>query len=446
MFVISLSFVRTVSIYLVILIFAIQYTMLVALIKEVGVDRLQERDSKIFSSVIEPMDHVGLVGRVADFVEAWMQYVRINNLSGAHMDTYFELMRCGLLNENYLIRKHFAVHLLKPMLSNEPHLYERMATYLSIQAKGSQHELEATISLERVARFVQIYGSLKFSGLESKFHLACNHQSSALRLDVLGLVSDYRKSCAPLSDVDLSILKQFLNSNCTDSSPEFRQSMYAKFIKIFERMRNSAYVLQRSAKSEQSTSQLSLDRYQECLQWILDYIFIWFYPRGAYPRITTCLLVLDALIQGFGVHEVPLPNSAYSPSTKDRQHFPFRLQIDTASHRKSIVSLLHSPYEDIQRKVHDLLLHFQFSTKEEINDLCRLRDFFMARSHAQDAHAGAILQHIIYRSSCPINESPEMLHNQGASRFSCCAYLMQDIFRDYSNLRRFNFMIVQKCF
>ncbi|KAK3932204.1 Thyroid adenoma-associated protein-like protein [Frankliniella fusca] len=102
------------------------------------------------------------------------------------------------------------------------------------------------------------------------------HECDKIRIAALGLIIETNRSTELFSQVDLTLLKSFLECNVNCEIPSFRQEALALMSKLFTRMKDSINLLKRHTKTKKKIDidfSKILSQYKEFILWILPFCF-----------------------------------------------------------------------------------------------------------------------------------------------------------------------------
>ncbi|ORZ41297.1 putative death-receptor fusion protein-domain-containing protein [Catenaria anguillulae PL171] len=358
------------------------------------------------AEVIESVGRHGMAARVAEFVGAVVLALKKAQPAQDHDLVYsiVEFVVAGLTAPSDLIRKHFASHLLKPILSNLPAVYPLTTARLSA-LPGDM--LAAHVAVERVARTLDLATASSATAATSVPLGAATHPLATLRLDALGLIADVRRPTLALSAADLDWLKHLFTFNLDSTDAEFRDGLLARALKVFERMRHSGYALGRAAKCrpgfpptpDNVAAQTLIDAYASFLSWLQTLLAAHLdRPACPYAIATTCLGLVDALVIAFGIDAVPMPNGFHkdhcAPPT-----YPIAVRVDSDTMCRAVLRVVTTAaYEDVQRAAHALVSKFRVPD-EMVDQVLRVAKEKVASVRGSEARAGALLWDVVVRAA-----------------------------------------------
>lgn len=199
--------------------------------------------------------------------------------------------------------------------------------------------------------------------------LAIHHFDPQVRLDVLELLCESRKTTAPVTRTELDLVQLFLPLNMSCTLPDFRQRLCTYISRLCVRLKASLYALYRTQKSrklylergmekspeaaqaaaaEIDAIQHSLDYSIRFLFWLYEHTMTSLYPGSSFQRISTALRLFNTLVKVFEEDDKQTPSA----------DLPFRLPIYSARSAKLLVDTLGNPYDFNRAEAFAILCNF----------------------------------------------------------------------------------------
>ena len=354
------------------------------------------------------------------------------------LDFWSKSVSQALTTENDHIRKHLGHFILSPLFSTCPQAFWTLLEILN----GSGHSYPGFISDEayrfnaivlaiKVARSLDLIDASHYSDLSSTssgtidqekpkidisiLHSAMYHASGDIRIDVLGILCESKRSTTPVAPVEYELLKQFLPLNMNSVVPDFRQKLYTHLSKFLFRVRGNCYVLAREiARLHTSVGKKNLteaeagamiqlrearvEETKSFLVWLQDHLFSSIYPGASFQRVSTSLRLLGMVIKTFGIDSTPLP-----PGSKagDVSRFPFQLPIANEEHTKTLLGCLLNPFDHCREQALDILMTFKapfagYESKEAVEGLVRWGLDWLKSTRAGESDSGGLVLKTVF--------------------------------------------------
>ncbi|KAG0349005.1 hypothetical protein BG004_002863 [Podila humilis] len=370
------------------------------------------------------------------------------------VDFWLKPIAQALTTDNDMIRKHLGHFIFTPLfstcadafwillqvLNDTSHAYSGFisdevfrlhAIVLAIKIAKSLDLVDASNYAD--ATVTTATGTLEKPTIDlSILRAAMHHISSDIRIDVLGILCESRRSTTPAATIEYQLLKQFLPLNLNAVVPDFRQKLYSHLAKFLFRVRGHCYVVTRELArlhtsigkknlSEEESSAMIADRegkvaeMKAFLEWLLDHIFSSIFPGASFQRVSTSLRLLGMIIKTFGIETTPLP-----PGSKPNEisRFPFQLPIASEEHTKILLSCLLNPFDHCRSQALEILMAFKapftgYASKESVDGLVRwgLDWLKSTRAGASDS-GGLILQTVFVKYAIELGWDMELPHER----------------------------------
>jgi hypothetical protein len=249
----------------------------------------------------------------------------------------------------------------------------------------------------------------------SVFHSAMHHASGDIRIDVLGILCESKRSTTPVATTEFQLLMQFLPLNMNSVVPDFRQRMYSHLAKFLARIHGNCYVLAREVArlhtpvgknglSQDEVEAMVLEREAKVaetkafLEWFLDHLFSSIYPGASFQRVSTSLRLLGVMIKIFGIDSTPLPSGS---KPGDVSRFPFQLPIASARNIKILLSCLLNPFDHCREQALEILMNFKapftgFDSRESVDSLVRWGLDCVKSTRADDSDSGGLVLKTVF--------------------------------------------------
>ncbi|KAG0052187.1 hypothetical protein BGZ83_002915 [Gryganskiella cystojenkinii] len=348
----------------------------------------------------------------------------------------------ALTTDNDLIRKHLGHFIFTPLFSTCKEAFWTLLSVLSAQDNNSnysgyiteeKYRFNAIVLSIKTARSLDLVDASHYSSTiatttsssnnkvhsqtipTSTLHAAMHHASGDIRIDVLGILCESRRSTTPVASIEYELLKQFLPLNLNSVTPDFRQKLYSHLAKFLFRVRGNCYVLAREiARLHTPVGQknltpedvaamiqereLKVQETKSFLEWLLNHCFSSLYPGASFQRVSTSLRLLGVIIKTFGIESTPLP-----PGSKagDVSNFPFQLPIANEEHTKILLGCLLNPFDHCREQAFEILKDFKapftgYSTKEAVDGLVRWGLDWLKSTRAGESDSGGLVLKTIF--------------------------------------------------
>ncbi|KAG0379534.1 hypothetical protein BGX24_012779 [Mortierella sp. AD032] len=352
------------------------------------------------------------------------------------VDFWMKSVTQALTTDNDLIRKHLGHFIFSPLFSTCPEAFWTLLDVLNDNTNAypgyisdEQYRFNAIVLSIKIARSLDLVDASNYADLSSTasndsdkpkidisvLHSAMHHASGDIRIDVLGILCESRKSTTPVASIEYELLKKFLPLNFNAVVPDFRQKLYSHLAKFLFRVRGNCYVLAReiirlyTTVGKKNLSQEDADAMiqeretkvaetKAFLEWLLDHIFSSIYPGSSFQRVSTSLRLLGVMVKTFGIKSTPLP-----PGSKPNEisRFPFQLPIASEEHTKILLSCLLNPFDHCREQALEVLMAFDapfegYATKEAVNGLVRWGLDWLKSTRAGESDSGGLVLKIIF--------------------------------------------------
>ncbi|KAI1314886.1 hypothetical protein EDD11_001609 [Mortierella claussenii] len=359
------------------------------------------------------------------------------------VDFWLKPISQALTTDNDLIRKHLGHFVFTPLFSTCPEAFWILLEVLRDQnasfsgyISNREYRFHAIVLAIKIARSLDIVDSSHYAATEdpsstanntlisgsdkptiplSVLHDAMYHASGDIRIDVLGILCESRRSTTPVASIEYELLTKFLPLNLNAVVPDFRQKLYSHLAKFLARVRGNIYVLAREiarlhtpagrknltpvdadAMIQERRAKVAESR--SFLDWLLHHIFSSVYPGASFQRVSTSLRLLGSMIKVFGIDSTPLP-----PGSKpgDISRFPFQLPIANEQHTKILLSCLLNPFDHCREQALEILMTFKapfagYESKESVDGLVRWGLDWLKSTRAGESDSGGLVMKTIF--------------------------------------------------
>ncbi|KAF9917861.1 hypothetical protein BX616_011056 [Lobosporangium transversale] len=357
------------------------------------------------------------------------------------IDFWLKPIAQALTTENDLIRKHLGHFIFSPLFSTCPEAFWTLLEVLNDQSgtyssyiSDAQYRFNAIVLAIKIGRSLDLVDSSNYvddsNNVSSSssadltksskipisiLHDAMYHASGDIRLDVLGILCESRRSTTPVSSIEYRLLKQFLPLNLNSVIPDFRQKLYTHLAKFLTRVRGNCFVLAREIArlytpvGKKNLTQEQVDRMinereakvaetKEFLEWLLDLLFSTVYPGASFQRVSTSLRILGVMIKTFGIESTPLPSGS---KPDEVSNFPFQLPIATEERTKILLGCLLNPFDHCREQALDILMTFKapyagYESKESVDSLVRWGLDWLKSTRAGESDSGGLVMKTIF--------------------------------------------------
>ncbi|KAF9430596.1 hypothetical protein BGZ94_005769 [Podila epigama] len=363
----------------------------------------------------------------------------------------------ALTTDNDMIRKHLGHFIFSPLFSTCPDAFWILLEVLNDSSHAyagyisdENYRFNALVLIIKTARSLDLVDASNYSDTTlsstvshttkskidiSILHSAMHHASSDIRLDVLGILCESRRSTTPVASVEYELLKMFLPLNMNSVVPDFRQKLYTHLAKFLFRVRGNCYVLVREISrlqtsagkknlSETDATAMINEREKKVaetkafLEWLLELIFSSLYPGASFQRVSTSLRLLAMIIKTYGIESTPLP-----PGSKPNEisRFPFQLPIASEEHTKTLLSCLLNPFDHCRSQALEILMTFKapftgYSSKESVDGLVQWGlDWLKSTRAGESDSGGLVLQTIFVKYAIELGWDIQFPHEHLAS-------------------------------
>ncbi|KAG0305784.1 hypothetical protein BGZ98_003575 [Dissophora globulifera] len=354
------------------------------------------------------------------------------------LDFWLRPVAQALTTDNDLIRKHLGHFIFSPLFSTCSESFWTLLAMLNHQGahyvgyiSAEKYRFNAIVLAIKVARSLDLIdasnyayqssGDISISNVDKPkidiaiLHSAMYHASGDIRIDVLGILCESRRSTTPVASIEYELLMQFLPLNLNSVVPDFRQKLYSHLAKFLARVRGNCYVLAREVarlhtpvgkknltetdvQSMISEREAKIAETKRFLEWLLHHIFSSIYPGASFQRVSTSLRLLGVMIKTFGIDSTPLP-----PGSKpgDVSRFPFQLAIASEEHTKILLACLLNPFDHCREQAFEVLLTFKapftgYESKESVDGLVRWGLDWIKSTRAGESDSGGLVLKTIF--------------------------------------------------
>ena len=355
------------------------------------------------------------------------------------LDFWLKPITQALTNDNDLIRKHLGHFIFSPLFSTCKEAFWTLLGVLNEQDNSAysgyiteeQYRFNAIVLSIKTARSLDLidashYSKTSTTGAHSRgafertinistLHAAMHNASGDIRIDVMGILCESRKSTTPVALIEYELLMQFLPLNLNSVTPDFRQKLYSHLAKFLFRVRGNCYVLTREiARLHTPMGQKNLTpedvaamiqerevkvaETKSFLEWLLNHCFSSIYPGASFQRVSTSLRLLGMMIKTFGIESTPLP-----PGSKPGEisRFPFQLPIANEEHTKILLGCLLNPFDHCREQAFEILVAFKapftgYQSKEAVDGLVRWGLDWLKSTRAGESDSGGLVLKTIF--------------------------------------------------
>lgn len=354
------------------------------------------------------------------------------------VDFWMKSVTQALTTDNDLIRKHLGHFIFSPLFSTCPEAFWTLLEVLNDTTNvaypgyisDEQYRFNAIVLSIKIARSLDLVDASNYDDLSSTtatndsnkpkidisvLHSAMHHASADIRIDVLGILCESRKSTTPVASMEYDLLKKFLPLNLNAVVPDFRQKLYSHLAKFLFRVRGNCYVLAREiarlhtsvgkknlseadANAMIQEREIKVAETKAFLEWLLDHIFSSIYPGSSFQRVSTSLRLLGVMVKTFGIKTTPLP-----PGSKPNEisRFPFQLPIASKEHTKVLLGCLLNPFDHCREQALEILMNFDapfegYGSKESVDGLVRWGLDWLKSTRAGESDSGGLVLKIIF--------------------------------------------------
>ncbi|KAF9923057.1 hypothetical protein FBU30_006846 [Linnemannia zychae] len=352
------------------------------------------------------------------------------------LDFWMKSVAQALTTDNDLIRKHLGHFIFSPLFSTCPEAFWALLEVLNDTTNAypgfisdEKYRFHAIVLSIKIARSLDLVDASNYADLSSAtthnpdkptidisiLHSAMHHASGDIRIDVLGILCESRKSTTPVASMEFNLLKKFLPLNLNSVVPDFRQKLYTHLAKFLFRVRGNCFVLAREIArfhtpvGKKNLSQENVDAMiqereikvaetKAFLRWLLNLIFSSIYPGSSFQRVSTSLRLLGVMIKTFGIKTAPLPPGS-NPNEVSR--FSFELPIASVEHTKILLTCLTNPFDHCREQAMEALMSFEapfdgYETKESVNSLVRWGLDWLKSTRAGESDSGGLILKTVF--------------------------------------------------
>ncbi|KAK1160136.1 hypothetical protein AOXY_G21641 [Acipenser oxyrinchus oxyrinchus] len=323
---------------------------------------------------------------------------------------WLDTLSVALTSEVTLLQNNTSSYLLPWTLRTFPAAFEVLTASFSLSSPG---HLRAWVTLLSARRMVTA-GPLPLEGavLET-LRLGLHSLDDAVRLGALGFLCCSPKTNQALTQLELSLLKEFLPLNLTCDSSPFRQLLQAAVKKALVRIRESCLACLRKGKAnrkgESTTETMEpvtvLSQGVEFVEWLAQLAVSSLAPGLNFQRKKTALLLLAAVLETCTDSWTPDKKKGQPPEnmcalinwSRERGRWDFF----TEANLLVLLGCLHDGTNEIRELTAELLGKFFPPCFPETLTAALLEHAgkAMCSPRVQEAQAGAIMMKIVYQKS-----------------------------------------------
>ncbi|KAI9598591.1 putative death-receptor fusion protein-domain-containing protein [Syncephalis fuscata] len=174
---------------------------------------------------------------------AIMEHLTMNDLSNSNWNTvWIPLMARGLLSNEAMTRKHMGRVVAKLFKFNTA-VFQPLYTLVTSNdvTITSDRRTAAWLTVLRTAKSQGIITTnTELQDLARDGQHALSHSEEQVRLDLLSLVCEARRTTDPVTAPELLLVKQFLRINMGVTGAHFRQDMSASMTRLMKRLHDNA--------------------------------------------------------------------------------------------------------------------------------------------------------------------------------------------------------------
>ncbi|XP_012935226.1 thyroid adenoma-associated protein homolog [Aplysia californica] len=398
-----------------------RYKPISLLLPYVDCSQLLQRNPQLKADLLRCMKVNSMAAIATDVYKAFLQQIisqHGNNSAQIWSTAWRSALIDGLTSADSLQRIKTCTYwlpvTLKMIAGSESLLLSELEVKLREHSSGETDQwlLFAWVTVSRVARDLLHHAvNLKDSVY---LHRALLSDQEETRAEAVLLLCSTVKRAEPISELEVTLLKEFIPVNLKTDSTPFRQSLTFAIRKMTVRVRDSCLSACKSKKEKGGTQEPFLERGLSWLDWLYSLLVSSLAPGASYQRRQTTLDLLSAVMETLVFQEQVV-------SKKGKAQESCRLLVDHAQSRGmwnfwgrdnviSLLACLQDGAEEIQNQVFSLLLkYYRAAVSELLCDRSVLQRFLslamslLSRPKAYENHSGLLLMSLILH--CHVMES-----------------------------------------
>ncbi|RKP26550.1 putative death-receptor fusion protein-domain-containing protein, partial [Syncephalis pseudoplumigaleata] len=294
-------------------------------------------DEKLLASLMMAMSDVVVGSHAMALIVTIMEHLTIHDPASEYWSAvWIPFVARGLLASDEIVRKYMGRvvgKLFKFNPSTFAPLYARITEDSSnSSSSGSDGELQ----------------DLKHIG-----QLALVHPDEQVRVDLLALVCEARRTTDPVTAEELSLVRQFLRVNMHVAQAHFRQQTTAAMARLMKRLHDNA------AACTHDRPERPAEMYrpgQQFVAWLIRHCLQGFYPNAPFTRVAMSLRLLHQLLEYFLLSSSP--DAAYHCHNCQIIGRIIEEQLFQPEATQSLVALLLDSYDANRWIAHQCLAYF----------------------------------------------------------------------------------------
>ncbi|KXN66154.1 hypothetical protein CONCODRAFT_87570 [Conidiobolus coronatus NRRL 28638] len=256
-----------------------------------------KQDKEFLDNTFEALKVPLIAGKVGEFLGLYttLLYKELVHEEGFDLNEFekivFPPLVDRLINKAYNFRKPISLYILPKLISLHPQLSHDLLAFVA------ERSLPASIAVLKVVKSLDLPLPTNLSTLESAIYNA----DPQVRVDLLGLLCETRKSNSIISASEYSLMIKFLKFNLTGAASDFRQKFTAYFLKFLVRAKDNLNTSNKMLASNRNNRQMesNITEIKRFLSTLIDLIITSFYPGSSPHRISSGLRLLNSFLSTF---------------------------------------------------------------------------------------------------------------------------------------------------
>lgn len=375
----------------------------------------------VLNDCFSVMKNAMLASRCTAFVTIYLKTYLKDIKPEDSRDWYIPSVCKAITQESHVVRRFFSEHILPSILQADSLSTKLILNQLKKSFKSSPYYQHATISILNVGKSLNYFDVNEVLTDNRKIIKEAMYQNdSNLRIDVLALLCDAKKTTQEVTDAELELVKDFLYVGFASQEPEYRQRMQASISRLLTRLFSNIYVIWREfsdltnaikakklvkdSKMEERLNLLTsrLNVKTSFYKWLINMVVCNMYPGASFQRLIAALSFIEMMIE---IEEIQ--NKEYKLNRKHSNVTGLTSILQEDIVLSLLPIMLFNPYSNCRDKAFLILMHFPSPlpglSSNDIDVLFNQSVEMCGKVGLNDNTAGALLLRFLFSKFCEQN-------------------------------------------